>query len=139
MLFAIALSPALWVPALVLIGAAAWDLVTREIPHAFPLALLAWAVASRLLGYQQQDWGSAALGLATGLAIGLALFALGWMGAGDGKLFAGLGAILGPVGILVTMPWIAMAGGVWAFVAQPQYLRLQRAAIPAQMRVHLGR
>ena len=94
-----------------------WDLFTREIPNSFPLALLAWAVASRLIGFQEQDWASVGLGLATGLSIGLALFALGWMGAGDGKLLAALGACIGSLGLLATLPYIALVGGVWAFVA----------------------
>lgn len=113
-----ALSPALWVPAVILFAAAGWDLARREIPDLFPLALVAWAVTSRLLGYQAMEWLPPLLGLGMGFVLGLALFSLGWMGGGDGKLLAGLGACLGPLGLLVTLPWMALFGGVWALWAR---------------------
>ena len=109
---------ALAVPLVVLLVTAGWDLRTREIPHAAPIALLMWALVSRLAGFQEADWMSAALGLSLGLAIGLGLFALGVLGAGDGKLLSGLGAVIGPVGLLVTLPWISLAGGVAAIWAR---------------------
>lgn len=112
------LSPALGVPALILLGAAVWDLAKREIPDAFPIALLIWAVASRLLGYQEPIWWRLGAGAAAGFLLGLLLFSLGWMGGGDGKLLAGFGAVLGPVGLLAVLPWIALYGGVTALVGR---------------------
>lgn len=106
---------ALWIPALILFCAAGFDVVTRRIPDSFPLLLILWAVVSRTAGFQEPQWGNAALGLALGLVIGFLLFSLGWLGGGDGKLLAGLGAVLGPVGLLATLPWMAAVGGVIAF------------------------
>lgn len=114
---------ALWVPAAILIVAAAFDLASRQIPHLFPVLLLVWAVVSRLAGFQAPEWGNALLGLGLGLVLGFLLFSLGWMGGGDGKLLAGLGAVLGPVGLLATLPWMAIAGGVvalWTKLRRPE-------------------
>lgn len=110
-------SPALWVTALLLAGAAVWDLAKGEIPDLFPLLLVVWALASRLLGYQSPEWGTLLLGLGVGLALGFLLFALGLAGGGDGKLLAGLGAVLGPIGLLAALPWVALLGGVFALWA----------------------
>ena len=108
---------ALAVPVVVLFGAAIQDARTRVISNAFPVALILWSVASRLLGFQQPDWLGLVLGLALGLLAGFLAFALGWMGGGDGKLLAGLGAVLGPLGLLVTLPLVAVYGGILALVA----------------------
>ncbi len=114
----IALSPALWVPAAVLFAAAGWDLAKGEIPDVFPLGLVTWAVISRLVGYQEPLWVPPLLGLGLGFLLGLVFFSLGWLGGGDGKLLAGLGACLGPLGLLVALPWMALFGGVMALWAK---------------------
>ncbi len=108
---------ALAVPVVVLVGAAIQDARTRVISDAFPLALIFWAIASRLLGFQQLDWIAPLAGLGVGLLLGFAAFAAGWLGGGDGKLLAGLGAVLGPVGLLVVLPLVALFGGVAALLA----------------------
>jgi prepilin peptidase CpaA len=112
------------VPLALLVGAAVWDLAKREIPDAFPLALVAWAVGTRLVapegfyGHAHPPWWPLAAGLGVGLLIGFGAFALGWMGGGDGKLLAGLGAVLGPVGLLVVLPGVALVGGLTALRAR---------------------
>jgi prepilin peptidase CpaA len=114
---------ALAVPVLVLAGAAVQDARTRMISDVFPLSLLGWAVASRLLGYQQQRWDLFLAGLCLGLALGFLAFLAGWLGGADGKLLAGLGAVLGPVGLLVALPLIAFYGGLAALYARRRGLR----------------
>ncbi len=108
----------LWFTGLVLIAAALWDVGTRTIPDAFPLVLLAWALIARLTGLQRPEWDDALLGLGLGFLIGFLFFSLGVMGGGDGKLLAGLGAVLGPVGLLATLPWMAALGGIAALWAR---------------------
>lgn len=105
---------ALAVPVLVLAGAAIQDARTRVISNAFPVLLIVWAISSRLLGLQQPDWIAPLLGLGLGLVIGFLAFAAGWLGGGDGKLLAGLGSVLGPLGLLVSLPLMALFGGLWA-------------------------
>jgi prepilin peptidase CpaA len=54
------------------------------------------------------------LGGALGLALGILLFAVGAMGAGDGKLLAAVGSFLGFAVFVQALPLIAIAGGLLA-------------------------
>ena len=109
---------ALIVPGVILVAAGLWDLRTREIPHGFPLVLLAWAVGSRAFGFQPARWGSFALGAGLGLCVGLVGFRLRQLGGGDAKLFVGLGGVLGPIGLFIALAWIALVGGAWGVLAR---------------------
>ncbi len=98
-----------------LLLAAIGDLRSRRIPNRLVaiLALLgiAFSVAQRpvfpgaLHGLE---------GLVTGLACWLPFYALGWLGAGDVKLFAAAGAWLGPMRALEGAFIGALAGAVLA-------------------------
>ncbi|MGK2962498.1 MAG: A24 family peptidase [Gemmatimonadaceae bacterium] len=98
-----------------LITAAVGDLRTRRISNRLvvmiALAGLAWSVAwfPMLEGVLR---GGA--GLLVGLACWLPFYALGWLGAGDVKLFSAAGAWLGPVGVLEASLVGACAGAVLA-------------------------
>jgi prepilin peptidase CpaA len=56
------------------------------------------------------------LGWSVGLVIFLPVFVLGGLGAGDVKLMACLGAWLGPIGVLWTALYAAIAGGILALL-----------------------
>jgi prepilin peptidase CpaA len=75
-------------PAL-LLAAAAWDLASFTIPNAIQVALLAGFAVFIFASHMDADVFSGHL-LAgfLGLAIGFSLFALGYIGGGDAKLFA---------------------------------------------------
>lgn len=98
-----------------LLLAAIGDLRSRRIPNRLVavLALLgiAFSVTQRpvfpgaLHGFE---------GLVTGLACWLPFYALGWLGAGDVKLFAAAGAWLGPMRALEGALIGALAGAVLA-------------------------
>jgi len=54
-------------------------------------------------------------GIALGLGLFVILYACGWMGAGDVKLFAAVGSFLGPAQTISAAILIAFAGGLLAF------------------------
>ena len=54
------------------------------------------------------------LGVVVALAIGFPMFALGAFGAGDAKLFAAVGAFVGPAGLLPVVLYGGVAGGLLA-------------------------
>jgi prepilin peptidase CpaA len=100
------------------------DLKWRRIPNPMVLtglcvglALNAWAGGLRGLGWSF-------LGAGLGLALFLPFFALGGMGAGDVKLLAAFGALLGPVDLLRVALAAALAGGLLALAAAAWQHRL---------------
>jgi prepilin peptidase CpaA len=76
--------------------AVAWDLRQHRIPNglvaAYGLVGLGLAATTGLPAF-----GRAAAGMAAGLAFLIVPFALGFVGGGDAKFFAAVGAFLGPV------------------------------------------
>ena len=105
------------VPA-VLLTIATWsDLRTREIPDWISVALILTGVAAAGFGWASIRWWMVLTGCLLGLVIGLALSHFAKFGGGDAKLIAGIGAILGPVGLLFSLFWMAILGGVLALVA----------------------
>ena len=90
------------------------DLHTRRIPNALTLgvALLGLALGALHVG------GASPAGALGGLLVGLLLMLPGHLagatGAGDVKLFAAIGALLGPVSIASAFVYTALAGGAMA-------------------------
>ena len=98
---------------LLLAAAAGWDLASFTIPNFLSLALLAvfavFALAAPL-GFSAIGWHLAA-GL-VGLLIGFTLFALGFIGGGDAKLFAVVALWLGFKDLLPYALLASVFGGV---------------------------
>ena len=113
----------LLVPVLLLAVATAIDLRTREIPDWITVALLWVGGVAATFDLAGLRWWMVLSGSLLGLVIGFLLFRLAGFGGGDAKLIAGIGAILGPVGLLFVLFWMALAGGVLALIAM---LRSQR-------------
>lgn len=107
-----ALSWGWWIAFAAVAVATVIDWNTRRIPNAltFPLALVALAVNAYLGG--AMGLAGSAVGLVLGLLIFLLLMALGAMGAGDVKLMAALGALLGVLQIFWIGLFTAAMGGV---------------------------
>lgn len=79
----VALFPAL------LVAAAGWDVASFTIPNFIQLGLLAaFALAAFAGGMTPETFGSHLLAGFIGLVAGFTLFALGYVGGGDAKLFA---------------------------------------------------
>ena len=101
------------------LAVAAWiDLRTREIPDWIPVALLLIGIVAATFGWAGSRWWMVVSGAVLGLVIGLALYRFAGFGGGDGKLIVGIGACLGPVGLLFALFWMALAGGVLALIAK---------------------
>ncbi|MFQ5748173.1 MAG: prepilin peptidase [Planctomycetota bacterium] len=107
-----------WFPFAILAGAAVYDLRKKEVPDAVWAVLLLWGLGLVLFGPPEATWGNFLFGLVLGLGVGVLLFRMGGFGGGDAKLFAALGSILGPQGLLVVFLYTALAGGILAIVAR---------------------
>jgi prepilin peptidase CpaA len=100
------------------VASTAIDLRTRRIPNALTgtVALAGLALAADGLG--AVTLAQALGGLALGLVVMLPGHIIGATGAGDVKLFAAIGTLLGPSGTLLAFFYSALAGGALAlFVA----------------------
>ena len=118
-------------PALVIV-AALKDLTSFTIPNWISLALLAVFVPAALTGHM--PWSSIGLHFAVfaaTLVAGMVMFALGWIGGGDAKLFAVSGLWIGVGGFLPFLLVTALAGGLLAVLLVTLRHDFVRAHIPA--------
>ncbi|MBA2303917.1 MAG: prepilin peptidase [Acidobacteria bacterium] len=126
------------------------DLKTRRIPNELTAAM---AVSGLLLSVAEVSGVGLAASLA-GLVLGLLLmmpgYALGATGAGDVKLMAAVGAIVGPALVVSAFLCTSVAGGVLAVIVAVRRRRLAAtiartgrlvsapSAAPAEMRAAPG-
>ena len=100
------------------------DLRTRRIPNELTATLAGIGVGLAATGVSGVSlWGSM-LGFATGLALMMPGHLLGATGAGDVKLMAAFGAIVGPNLVITAFLFTAIAGGVLAIVVAIRRRRL---------------
>ncbi|HKE87461.1 MAG TPA: A24 family peptidase [Vicinamibacterales bacterium] len=106
--------------------AAVIDLRTRRIPNVLTgsLAVVGIGVAAVKLG--PVGIGGAVIGFFLGFAFMLPGYIFGATGAGDVKLFAAAGALLGPAATVRAFIYTAIAGGVLALVVAVRRRRLHR-------------
>ena len=98
--------------------AAAIDLLTRRVPDVLTVSLAVAGVLLAVLGFGRVGPVASLLGLSVGFVLMLPGHLIGGTGAGDVKLFAAVGSLLGPAGILSAFLYTAIAGGLLAlFVA----------------------
>lgn len=97
--------------ALVIVGGLN-DLTTMKIPNWISLALVAlFFPAALLAGVAPLDIAAhAGVGFAA-LLVGMAMFALNWIGGGDAKLLAAGCLWMGVSGVLPFLMWTGIAGG----------------------------
>lgn len=109
-------STALAVLAIGVTTATVIDIRTRRIPNVLTAALSGLGIAMAATGIS----GVSPLGALAGFALGLCLmmpgYALGATGAGDVKLMAAIGSIVGPALVFSAVLFTAVAGGVLALV-----------------------
>ncbi|HCT39838.1 MAG TPA: hypothetical protein DF427_01395 [Moraxellaceae bacterium] len=101
----------------VIVLPAAWiDFRQRRIPNELCLAGILLGVMYHLLTAGLTGAGFSLLSFLLAFAAGFPLWLLGWMGAGDVKLVAAVGAIVGMKLLLPVLAGVAIAGGAVALV-----------------------
>ena len=105
---------------------AAIDLWTRRVPNPLTGLIAVSGVGFAAFGISGLTVGASLAGCVLGLALMLPGHLIGATGAGDVKLFAALGAVLGPAPIATAFIYTAIAGGVFAVVIALRRRRLQR-------------
>jgi len=109
------------------------DLYTRRIPNPLTLGIAIAGLMLAATGNGTVSMAQALLGFAVGLVLMLPGHVIGATGAGDVKLFAALGTLLGPKGIAIAFIYTAMAGGALAVV-----VALRRSLERVSMLVRTG-
>jgi prepilin peptidase CpaA len=107
-------------------GGAAIDMWTRRVPNPLTALLAASGVLLAAFGVSGITVGASFAGFLVGMALMLPGHVIGATGAGDVKLFAALGALLGPAPIATAFFYTALAGGVMALVVALRRRRLRR-------------
>ena len=95
-------------------AAAVIDLRTRRVPNAFTLPLAVCGVLLGAVGWGTAGVGGALLGWTVGLLLMLPGYLIGATGGGDVKLFAAVGAFLGPSLMVIALVHTAIAGALVA-------------------------
>ena len=100
------------------------DLRTRRIPNGLTAAMTGIGIALAATGVSGISVSGSLLGFALGLALMLPGYGLGATGAGDVKLFAAVGAIVGPALVVTAFFCTALAGGALAVAVAVKRRRL---------------
>jgi prepilin peptidase CpaA len=106
--------------------AAAIDLRTRRVPNPLTASLTASGLVFAAAGISGLSVSASILGCVLGLALMLPGHLFGATGAGDVKLFAAAGALIGPAPIVTAFFYTALAGGLLALIVAVRRQRLQR-------------
>ena len=104
---------------------AAIDIRVRRVPNALTMTLAMAGVALAAAGLGRLGVSAAIAGWVAGLALMLPGYLLGATGAGDVKLLAAVGALLGPVGVFWAFLYTTLAGGAIALIIALLRGRLQ--------------
>lgn len=102
---------------LVFLGiAAVIDVRTYKIPNWLTGTAILIGIILNTLMNQFAGFIFSLEGIGVGLGLFIFLYACGWMGAGDVKLFAAVGSFLGPAQSISAAIVVAFVGGLLAFV-----------------------
>ncbi len=110
-----------------LVVATVVDLRTRRIPNVLTGTMAGAGLGLAAFGVGSLSVGAALLGCFIGLLLMLPGHALGATGAGDVKLMAAVGSLLGPLVVVNAVLFTAVAGGVLAVTVAIQRRRLGAA------------
>jgi prepilin peptidase CpaA len=107
-----------------LLTATVIDLRSRRIPNELTAAMAIIGIGLAAAGSSGITVGASLAGLILGLLVMMPGYALGATGAGDVKLMAAVGAIIGPPLVLSAFVCTAIAGGALAVIVALQRRRL---------------
>jgi len=96
--------------------AAAFDVWSRRIPNWLTFGTLLVGIALNVALHGFSGLISALAGIVLGAAMLLPFYVVGAMGAGDVKLLAALGALLGPQQLVSVAVYGAIVGGVMSLI-----------------------
>ena len=99
-----------------LLLACALDLRSRRLPNWLTVSLFVGGVTAHGLQSGAFAAGWCALGALVGLILAVIPFRRGWLAGGDVKLFAAVGAWIGPRWVLEAALAVSIAGGVIALI-----------------------
>jgi len=120
------------------LAAAAIDVRTRRVPNVLTASLAAAGVAFAVAGIGRLTIAGSIAGIAIGFGLMLPGHLFGATGAGDVKLFAAAGALLGPAATAAAFIYTALAGGALAIAIACRRGRLQRTVHSAARLVASG-
>jgi len=112
------------------------DLRSRRVPNPLTIGVAALGVALAASGHGSTTVGGAIAGFAAGLLLMLPGHVIGATGAGDVKLLAAFGTLLGPGGIFFAFLYTSIAGGVLALAVAIRRRRLAATVERAARLVH---
>lgn len=101
------------------------DLRTRRVPNTLTVTLAAAGLLSAASGIGSLGILASLAGVGLGLALMLPGHLVGATGAGDVKLLAASGAVLGPAAIATAFVYALLAGGVLALIVAAQRGRVR--------------
>ena len=96
------------------IAASVVDIRTRRIPNELTAAIATIGLGLAAFGLSGMSVWASLAGLAVGLALMMPGHLLGATGAGDVKLMAAIGTIVGPTIVITAVLFTAVAGGLLA-------------------------
>ena len=104
--------------------AAVTDCTSRRIPNWLSYTLILGGLVHSLTAATMVGVGGSLLGMLAGFGLTFVFFAVGAMGGGDVKLLTGVGAWLGPLGVLLVFVVEAVVGMAQAIVQAAAQKRL---------------
>lgn len=110
-----------------LVAATVIDLRSRRIPNLLTAAMSGIGLAMAATGISGIGPKAAVAGFALGLLLMMPGYLLGATGAGDVKLMAAVGAVVGPVLVVTAFLFTAVAGGILAVIVAAKRGRVAAA------------